>query len=165
MGRIVYPTGPWVLAFEARGISFAEAEITNYESIETDIDHHFTVVLTPRVYFNTGLLKSLSQSTHGSHEEPTENSGLRLQFSSDFYFLGATAVASKEFAFGIAPSPVVSKVGLGAALPLGNVELRAKASWVKGVKDSQEIVYSAPMLTSDYILEPVIVEIGLVFRL
>jgi hypothetical protein len=121
-----------------------KANITTLESLETLIDHTYTLVLSPEISWGE-----------------TDRFGLRAKL--DFYQLGKTAIASKEFAFATDRQNVM-KWTLMAKYPIQRFELRFSYSLVTGVSDPLELFYQAPFISTDYLLSKQVGALELAWR-
>jgi hypothetical protein len=135
-----------ILRAQLRGqfIFTQQTELANFESLQTLIDHNTTFVLSP--LFTLHPIKSLE-----------------LEASIDFFHLGATGIASKEFAFAI-ESQWVYRWNFGISYSFGDFIVRAVDSIVTGVKDSQAINYQAPYLSENYLLSKQVLKLEFVWK-
>jgi hypothetical protein len=141
LAGIRYDASPWVtVGLSGRYASFAKNQLANFESLETDIDHKGTFALSPWLALHLPL-------------------DLEFNAQLDFYDLGNTAIASKEFAFSIA-SQWVQRLGLALERRFGSFGVDVHYYWVSGYRDPVELAYQAPFLYRDYLLSPQTLTVG-----
>lgn len=110
-----------------------DGKTSTQEGLETHSRHGATYLFEPRVRVGLAILD--------------------LEARLGLWSLGATAIANKEFAFGI-PRKTVLRWGLGAGIKIGEIETWARASFLGNVDDIEEHYQQAPFLTGVNLLAP-----------
>jgi hypothetical protein len=132
--RVRYPTARISPGLSVEAIEAPKAQIANFEGLATSIAHDTTWLFSPNVEISLPL-------------------GLAASGSLDIFSLGATAIASKEFALALEKRTVVRyTIGLGARFK--EWELWAHAAFLENVGDETEHEYRAPFLYRPYLLAP-----------
>jgi hypothetical protein len=124
--------------------SSEDTQLAYLEGFSTEIRHEETFVISPEVSF-----------------EPFENFETNARL--DIYELGATAIASKEFAFGM-PTRTVTRWNISATYPLWKFKVRGRYSLVTDIYDPLEIYYQAPFLTQDYLLSKQVAALEILWK-
>ncbi|MBI3533923.1 MAG: hypothetical protein HY072_00330 [Deltaproteobacteria bacterium] len=134
------------LLFQLKGtlLSPSKTTISNQESLETSIDHYGSFLISPSLKLNLPL-----------------NLLARVEF--DYFLLGKTAIASREFAFGISQHHA-QRYQIGAGLELGEFEIWAYGQFVLNLADVEEHYYQAPFLGENYLLAKNLYGIKLVWK-
>lgn len=130
-------------SLSAETIFTQQTELANHESISTLIHHQLSIVLSPSL---TYLIIP----------------ELELEGSLNLYRLGATGIASKEFAFGI-DSTFVSRWNFGFTYLFKDFKVRAIDSIVTGVNDTQELGFQAPYFSKHYLLSKQVLTVEFVW--
>lgn len=128
------------VGIDGRYAAFLKTQIANLEGIETDIDHHDTLIVSPWIAL----------------ELPW---GLGVKAQLDIDDLGSTAIASKEFAVGI-ESQTVERLGLALTERFGDFGAELHYYYVTGFRDATELAYQAPFYYRDYLLSPQTLTLG-----
>lgn len=136
-----YPALSWLtVGLDGRYAAFLKTQIADYEGLETDIDHQNTLILSP----------------WAAIELPAE---LKLRLQLDIDSLGATAIASKEFALGIGPQ-TIERLGVSLSRRFGSFGAELHYYYVTGYRDAIELAYQAPFYYRDYLLSPQTLTLG-----
>lgn len=141
MAGVRYAATPQLtVGLDSQYSSFLKTEIADYEGLETDIDHQGTLIFSPWAEI----------------ELPAQ---IRLRGQLDFDMLGATAIASKDFALGIS-GQTIERLGVSLNRRFGDFGAEIHYYWVTGFRDATELAYQAPFYYRNYLLSPQTLTLG-----
>ncbi len=132
VARLRVPFSSFVAGAEIKYIDYLNQVISEEEGFETVLGHSPTWKISPHLSVKLPL-------------------GLLGRAGVDLYWLGATAAASRQFAFGNERDQV-TRYDLALGKELGKFQIWLRGQFVSGVRDAEELYFLAPSFGGEYLL-------------